>query len=294
MSGRARKTKKIVDIDSFNINSENGNSCEINYNEYVPPEDVILEVRTVSGMTFKNLLDTLKAVLSEANIIFTQQGLKLVVVDSKTRAVVHLLMEREYFEFYHCMEEKIIIGIDIDLLYRTIKTNKTNDLLCLSVNKNNRHILEISFENLQKGTKTSDQLSLKSLRETIITDKIKYPLPTEMDSMSFQNICKEMSSFGATLLKIEYKDNMLVFSNKDGEPKRKVSVRIKDNNSKKFPPQRGTFSLSFLKPFTKAASLSQKVKIYLKTNEPLTCEYSIDNLGTLKYLLSPEEDDEDE
>lgn len=290
MSTKGKKSKKnLVDLESLNISSTPNN-----FDDYVPPEDVILEVRTMSGITFKNLLDTLKAVLTEANIIFTQKGLKLVVVDPKKQAVVHLFMERESFQFYHCTEEKVVLGVDIDLLYRTIKTNKTNDLLCLSVNKNNSHVLEISFENTQKGTKTSDKLSLRSLRETVIVDHIKYPLPTEMDSVAFQNICREMCSFNATKLEIQYKDNMLYFSNTDGEPKRTVSLKIKDPSpkSKNLPPQRGIFSLQFLKPFTKASNLSQKVRIYLKTNEPLTCEYSVDHLGTLKYLLSSEEDDE--
>jgi proliferating cell nuclear antigen PCNA len=290
MSTKGKKGKKnLVDLESLNISSTPNN-----FDDYVPPEDVILEVRTMSGITFKNLLDTLKAVLTEANIIFTQKGLKLVVVDPKKQAVVHLFMERESFQFYHCTEEKVVLGVDIDLLYRTIKTNKTNDLLCLSVNRNNSHVLEISFENTQKGTKTSDKLSLRSLRETVIVDHIKYPLPTEIDSVAFQNICREMCSFNATKLEIQYKDNMLYFSNMDGEPKRTVSLNIKDLSpkSKTLPPQRGIFSLQFLKPFTKASNLSQKVRIYLKTNEPLTCEYSVDNLGTLKYLLSSEEDDE--
>lgn len=293
-SSKPKKSKKaapVVDLDALNISSSPSG-----FEDYTPPDNIILEVRTMSGITFKNLLDTLKAVLTEANIIFTQKGLKLVVVDPKRHAVVHLFMERESFQFYHCKEEKVVVGVDIDLLYRTVKTNKTNDLLCLSVDKNNRHVLEISFENSQKGTKTSDKLSLRSLRETVIVEQIKYPLPTEMDSVAFQNICREMCSFNATKLEILYKDNMMYFSNIDGEPKRTVSLKIKDPSpkSKSLPPQRGIFSLQFLKPFTKASNLSQKVRLYLKTNEPLTCEYSVDHLGTLKYLLSPEPEDEED
>jgi proliferating cell nuclear antigen len=265
--------------------------------EYVPDDDIILEVRTLSGVIFKNLLDTLKAVLTEANIIFTKKGLKLVVIDAKKHAVVHLFMdsESESFQLYHCTEEKVVLGIDIELFYKTIKTNKTNDLLCLILRKSNKRHLEISFENIQKGTKTVDKLPLRSLQETIITEQIKYPVPTEMDSLCFQNTCREMASFGATLLQIESRDNKLIFSNKDGEPKRVVSVSIKDSKGgKNTVPQKGIFLLSFLKPFAKATNLSTKVKIYLKSHNPLTMEYTIENLGTLKYLLAPEDDDDDD
>lgn len=293
----SRKNKKqvLLDIDSLNISNTDVDDVK----ECLPSEFNVLEVRTVSGSTFKNLLDTLKAVLTEANFIFTEKGLKVISVDTKKHAVVHLFMEANSFDFYYCGEKKVMIGIDIELLHRTIKSNKNNDMMCLCVKKDNRHVLDILFENAQKGTKILDQLSLKSIRETVITEQIKYPLPTELDSICFQNICREMSSFGATLVKIETVDNELIFSNKDGEPKRRVSVQIKDTghtnqNSKKTVSQKGVFLLNYLKPFTKAANLSQKVRIYLKSNEPLTCEYSVDNLGVLKYLLSPEEQEDDE
>ena len=282
--------KNMIDLDSVNV--------PVSTSVYIPPDDVILEVRTLSGSTFKNLFETLKAVLTEANIVFTQKGLKLVVVDQNTQALVHLFMERESFQFYHCKDEKVVLGLDIDILYRTIKTNKNNDLLCFTVNKNNPHKLILSFENTIKGTKTSDTLNLRSLLERSINEQITYPLPTEIDSLTFQNICREMCSFNATLLQIQYKDNTLCFENIDGEPIRTVTLCIKDSNPQKkmkdLAPQKGIFSLGFLKPFTKAANLSQKVRIYLKNNEPLICEYSVDNLGTLKYLLSPCDDVEEE
>ncbi len=270
-----------------------GSNGGSNLREYIPDANHILEVRTISGNTFKNLLDTLKAVLNEANIVFSDEGLKLRAVDSERHALVDLFMHASSFEFYHCKERQVL-GVDIDILQKTIKTNKLNDLMCFIRNKNDPHVLEVSFENFQNGTKVSDWIKLMNLPEYNITDELKYRAPPEMDSHSFQNICREMASFHATLLEIQSVGDELIFMNKDGMTRRRVVVRIstgEDAESSHQPREdaRGVFLLKFLKSFAKAASLSPRVRIYLKTDSPLICEYDVANLGKLKYLLGSEE-----
>jgi len=282
-----------------------------NFKEYVPDENHLLEVRTHAGNTFKNLLDTLKAVLNDANIVFTEKGLKLASVDTNKHALVHLFMEASSFEFYHCTQ-KLVLGIDIEIFHKTIKTNKLNDMMCFIVRKDNPGFLEVSFENYLKGTRVSDTIKLLSLKEYNIKDKIEYKMPPEMDSQSFQNICREMASFQADLLEIKSVGDDLIFSNLNGTTKRQVVVRVgnpdevnqtpsaaynsnatrwssRTTSTSKGEDARGVFLLKFLKSFAKAASLSPRVRIYLKNDSPLICEYSVAGLGTLKYVLSCED-----
>lgn len=283
-------TPAVVSPSSGITTGGNGGS---NLREYVPDENHILEVRTISGNTFKNLLDTLKAVLNEANIVFSEEGLKLRAVDSERHALVDLFMHAQSFEFYHCKERQVL-GVDIDILQKTIKTNKLNDLMCFIRHKDDPHVLEVSFENFQNGTKVSDRIKLLNLPDYNITDELTYRPPPEMDSHSFQNICREMASFHATMLEIQSVGDELIFTNKDGMTRRRVVVRIstgEDSDTNRQPREdaRGVFLLKFLKSFAKAASLSPRVRIYLKTDQPLICEYDVANLGKLKYLLSSEE-----
>lgn len=260
-----------------------------NLREYVPDKNHILEVRTISGNTFKNLLDTLKAVLNEANIVFSEEGLKLRAVDSERHALVDLFMQASSFEFYHCKERQVL-GIDIDILQKTIKTNKLNDIMCFVRHQDDPHVLEVSFENFQNNTKVSDRIKLMNLPEYRITDELKYTTASEMDSHGFQNICREMAGFHATLLEIQSVGDELIFMNKDGMTRRRVVVKVAPSEDGQ-PTQeaRGVFLLKFLKSFAKAASLTPRVRIYLKTDSPLICEYQVANLGTLKYLLGSEE-----
>jgi len=289
-----KKTKKQIQTElEYSLKNQ---SDEVD-KAYVPHEDHILEIHTLHGTIFKNLFDGLKTTLTEANLIFTKKGIKLTTADNDMNVLVHLFMFAESFDFYFCQDDEFIAGIDIELIHRTMKANKSNDLMCFIVHKDRKKDLDISFESFQKGTKVRDQISLRDLPQCKFVDSIDYPRNSpEMDASVFQTICREMSSFGATLLEIETSGNELIFRNINGDNRRTVRIQMDPNNdnSEKFSggSQKGTFLLPYLKAFSKSANVSNRVKLFLKTDFPLTLEYSVGNhLGTLRYLLSPEDTD---
>lgn len=279
---------------------------------YVPNPDNVLDIKTQHGIIFKNLFDALKASITEANLVFTKKGLKLTTADTNMTVLVHLFMYVDSFEHYFLVEDEFIAGIDIELVHRTMKANKSNNSMCFVVNKDSKKTLSITFENEQKRTKVCDEIPLRDLQQGKYVDTLQYPKNSpEIDASTFQNICKEMVSFNATLLEIKIINDELIFTNLNGEAKREVRIKIEDDNSgngnntencQSIVPksstntfERGVFLLAYLKPFSKAASISNRVKLFLKTNFPLTLEYSIGNhLGTLKYLLTPEGDNDEQ
>lgn len=267
--------------------------------EYKPDDNIILEVQTTAGNAFRNLFDTLKQVLNEANIIFSDKGLKLAAIDTNKHCLVHLFMEAKSFELYHCTQ-RLVLGIDIEQLHKTIKSNKHNDLMRFVVREDNPSYLEISFENSTKKTKISDNIKLLSLKEYNIAEEIKFQYAAEMDSQDFQNICTQMANIHTTKLEIRVSGDQLIFRNIDGpSTKRTVRVTVSNEdangntiqNTLKNEESRGVFSLKFLKSFAKAANLSPTVKIHLQNDHPLICEYSVSGLGSLKYVLSGDEDE---
>ena len=306
-----RKSKKVEKAEAaaaIAAHLEIGQEAATLNLKFVPNKDNLLELRTLAGQAFKNLLDTLKAVLNEANLVFTKDGLKLLAIDSKKIALVHLFIEASSFEYYHC-ENKVLLGVDIDLLQKIIKCNKQNDLMCFVVTSANMNQLEISFENFQSGTRTSDTITLLTLPEFSVKDYLKYQgAPAEMSSQLFQHICREMATFQSSIVEIISTYDSLIFRNLDGISKRIVSVKIQNDPSAPNPSMyqqidnntlkemsgtnsilcKGVFHLKFLKSFAKAANLSPRVRIYLGNDQPITCEYSISGLGTLKYCLGSE------
>ena len=68
------------------------------------------------------------------------------------------------------------------------------------------------------------------------------------------------------------------------------SVTINETNDKKSDTSnenRGLYNIKYIQLFTKSTNLCGTVKIYLKTNYPLTILYNVANLGILKYCLAP-------
>lgn len=269
------------------------------YEHHTPNPDHLLELWSISGTTFKSLLESLKAILNEANLVFTEKGLKLATVDTKQVALVHLFMDADAFEYYRCTE-KLVCGVDVDLLYKTIKSNTTSDLMSMVIHKDERDILQITFENKQKGEKTTDKINLMSLPEYRIEDFIEYDNASLMCSHRFQKICRDMWTSATTLMEIEIVGDKIIFQSLDGITKRKVEIekRLEDNTVAnantvaKYASSKGTFFLWYLKSFAKASNLSTTLILYLNTNSPLVLEFSIPSFGTLKFALasvSPEE-----
>ena len=58
-------------------------------------------------------------------------------------------------------------------------------------------------------------------------------------------------------------------------------------------PSSLTVGLKFLNNFTKAAALSGEVEIQMQDDLPLLVDYSLGDLGNLRFYLAPKGDDED-
>lgn len=260
------------------------------------PDDLdnILEVKTISGSMFKILLESLKAVLNDANLVFSKKGLSMTTIDTNRKAVVHLSMDASSFEKYYC-REKITLGVDINLLHKLIKTNKMNDTLCFMYKESQRDKLIICFKNEEKCSKVVHELPLKSLEEYQVKEKLVFSMPPlEINSIDFQNICRDMASLQTTRMEIQIVGDEISFISKDGQTRPRQTLRIQSqgnlDNPTTYEIARGIFDLKFLQSFAKATNLSPRVKLYLQSGSFILIEYNLNaNMGVLKYMLSPEE-----
>lgn len=75
---------------------------------------VTLCMRTLQSAQWRTLSDSLKDVISETQVTFNAEGLKLVALDASHVALIHL---QATSEFYYCRKE-ITIGLNLTALYR--------------------------------------------------------------------------------------------------------------------------------------------------------------------------------
>ena len=250
----------------------------------------ILELQTVQASSFRILIEALKEILTDANFEFDENGLKLVSMDSSHTVLVHLRLNADNFETYHC-KNKIVIGINLINFYKLMKVMGNNDTLKLFIVEDNSSILNITIENSEKNSITKYKLNLMDLEE----ENIDVPPPSfesviTMPSVDFQKICRDMNNL-AEEIEIKSVGNQLIFGCKGQFAEQETLVGsstqgltfIQDNDK----IVQGVYDLKNLILFSKCTNLCNSVELYLKNDFPLIIKYTIASLGEIKLCLAP-------
>lgn len=265
-------------------------------------DNYYLRIRTIQTSAVRILVEALKEILTDTNIIFDDTGIKIITTDSTKTVLIHMKLEKDKFEEYHC-EKRMVCGISMLNLHKLIKTISNNDTLSLFIKKDNTNRLGIRINNSDKKTQTTYELNLLDIPD----DGLEIP-PVEFDteltfpSNDFQKIIRDMINIGE-IIEIESQpkkilkltcngdfatqetllgesdtnsDNCIIFNNK------------KNTNSKLI---QGRFSLKYLTLFTKCTNLCNQIQLYIKNDYPLIIQYTVASLGTIKLCLAPNVED---
>lgn len=251
-----------------------------------------LEIKTVQSAAFRVLTEALKEILTDANFEIDSTGIKVMAMDSSHTVLVHLKLNADNFEYYHC-EEKKILGINMLNFFKLIKTMGNSDTLSLFLERDNESLLGIKIDNSDKNTTTKYSLNLMDLHE----DNIQIP-PAAFDSVitmpsvDFQKICRDMHNL-ADNLEIKSTEKQLIFSCKGHFASQETSIGetnsglsfVKNENPDEIV--QGIFALKHLVLFSKCTNLCNSIELYLKNDYPLILKYSVASLGDIKLCLAP-------
>ena len=257
-------------------------------------ENFIFNIKTVQTGAIRILIESLKEILTDANFIIDENGVKLVAMDSTHTVLIHMKLLQEKFEFFHC-EKKINIGLNTSNFFKLIKTMSNNDTLTLFVSEQDQNRLGIKIENCEKNSLTNFKINLLDLNEEGITiPPAEFESVITMPSSDFQKICRDMSAL-SDILEIKSVDNLLLLSCKGdfctqetrlGQTNNGMSF-VKNNSPNEIV--QGYFALKHLVLFTKCTNLCNSIELYLKNNYPLIIQYSVASLGIIKLCLAPKE-----
>lgn len=260
-------------------------------------DNMILEIKTVQSAAFRVLTEALKEILTDANFEFDEHGMKIMAMDSSHTVLVHLKLNAENFEYYHC-KNKRILGINMLNLFKLIKTMGNNDALTLYLEEGNESKLGIKIENSEKNTITKYMLNLMDLHE----DNIQIPPAVfdsviTMPSVDFQKICRDMHNL-AENIEIKSLENQLIFSCSGQFASQETSIG-ETNSGLSFVQNQnpdeivqGVFALKHLVLFSKCTNLCNNIELYLKNDYPLILKYQVASLGNIKLCLAPKCDNE--
>ena len=80
-------------------------------------EKYIMNIKTVQSSAFRVLIEALKEILTDTNLTFDKDGIKLIATDNSKIVLIHMKLNSENFEQYYC-KDKVTIGINVLMLFK--------------------------------------------------------------------------------------------------------------------------------------------------------------------------------
>ena len=255
-----------------------------------------LRIRTIQTSAFRILVEALKEILTDTNIIFDETGIKIITTDSTKTVLIHMKLEHNNFEEYYC-EKKMVCGISMLNLHKLIKTVSNTDTLTLFIKKSNTNRLGIRINNAEKKTQTTYELNLLDIPdEKLEIPPVSFDTELTFPSSDFQKIIRDMINIGE-VIDIESQPKKILKLSCSGDFASQETLLTESNeensdnciifNNKNSELIQGRFSLKYLILFTKCTNLCNQIQIYMKNDYPLIIQYSVASLGTIKLCLAP-------
>ena len=254
----------------------------------------ILELKTVQSSIFRILIESLKEILPDTNIEFSPKGIRIITMDSSHTVLVHLRLDGSQFEQYVCAE-KLVVGVNMQNLFRLIKTMGNNETLMLYIEQSDPSRLGIRIENGEKNTVTNFKLNLLDLDEEVIeVPPAKFSSVISIPSSDFQKICRDMNNL-SSLIEIKSLNSQLIFTCQGDFAQQETVMGESVNTSginfvekqNEFDIIQGVFSLKHLVLFTKCTNLCNSIQMFLQNDYPLIIAYQVGSLGEIKFCLAP-------
>lgn len=252
----------------------------------------IFNIKTVQSGAFRVLIESLKEILTDTNIIFDPSGIKLIATDTSQIVLIHMKLNSENFEHFYC-EKKTVIGVNMMNMFKLIKAMNNNDTLTLFIEKENPNKLGIKINNVEKNIQTLFKMNLLDISDDEISiPPAKFETELTLPSSDFQKIIRDMTNIGENI-EIKSVGATLIF-NCDGDFANQETILSETQDGLSFSksngpelPIQGVFSLKYLLLFTKCTNLCNLIHMYIKNDYPLVIRYDVANLGNIKLCLSP-------
>ena len=238
----------------------------------------ILELKTIQSNAIRTLIEVLKDVLNDVNILFDRSGIKIMAMDGNHVALIHMKLHAEKFEKYVC-NDKINVGVSMTAWYKLMKTVNNSDIVSMFIDSENTNELGITIENADKNSCTTFMLKLLDVDDEILhIPDVEINCVVTMPSNDFQKMCRDMSNIAETVELTSNSDGLLFKCNGDfarqetliGETTHGLIFNKKDDEI-----ITGKFALKYINLFTKSTNLCNTIELYLKPDYPLILKYNV-------------------
>ncbi|KAK8715835.1 hypothetical protein V6N13_043161 [Hibiscus sabdariffa] len=250
----------------------------------------MFEFRLRRASLLKKVLQSIKDLVINANFDCSATGFSLLALDSNNIAVVALLLRSDGFEYYRC-DRNISLGMNLANMATMLRGAFDDDIVTVKAD-DGAATVTFTFDSPSQDKISDYEMGLMEIE----SERLEIP---ETEHKAIVIGCQHLIVITVT------KDELQFFTNGDiGTAKitcRKTTpALLKEEEAISIEmekPISQTFGLRYLTLFTKATPLSKQVTISMLPESPIAVEYTMENMGYIRFYLAPrpvEEEEEEE
>lgn len=258
----------------------------------------------INTSLLKNILETLNALIEDANFIFDENGLKITAMDGAHIAMVHLELPKAFFKSYSLIKEEKL-GIVISQFHKFMKRATVKDKTILNFDKGNK--LKIIFEG---KTKRIFSLPLQDIEEEDFKiPKFDHNSITTVSSDIIATLISDAEIISSEIKFIASQDKFMAEATSEKgdlltEITKENDESLLDSKIKK--ESKSVYTVEYLSNIIKAKNISKKMILSFSTDMPLEAEFSIikeekkekqENSaprGKIVFFIAPKVEEEEE
>jgi len=263
----------------------------------------MFEARLVQRNLFKKVLESLVGLLNDdATLHCSDAGIMLQAMDPWKVSLISVHLHADGFTNYQC-DKALIMGTNLHTMSQILRCAADDETITLKAG-DTADVVTFVFESLNKNKVSEYEIyPLNLYQEHIRMCETDYTAVIKMPSGEFERVVRDFSQCDEAMVIACTRDgvkfsstsdtgtwNIMIAKTANVEEEEAVIIEMQE-------PITLSFSCKYLHMFTKASVLGGQVSLSIAPDTPLVVEYSIGEIGHVKYYLAPKvewEDMEDE
>lgn len=251
-------------------------------------EEFVMRMQSSQAMQFKSLFDVLKDLLTDVNLRFDPDGIKVISLDPGKIGMIHLSIFK--VEKYVC-ESTFYVGVNIGYIYRLMRTVSTGHYLEWRIRRDQPKVFELLLVNPERRNHAVHRVKILDLDiEEINVPHVEFDCVLTMPSTDLQRYIKELSHVSNTIT-IRGSGKMLQFiaSGDMGETVLDICPTPsglkwihKDEHSETFE---GTYFIKYIERFSRG-QVDSYVELFFRQDYPLIMRYQM-TIGSIRFCCAP-------
>lgn len=258
---------------------------------------LLFRADSTEAYAFKVLVDVLNSTVKIGCFSIRKDGIYLKMMDQLQKILVDMKLDASSFNLYHydSSKEAINIGINLNHLFKMLKTIKKRDTFSIYILKEDDDNICIKVYPKDMSKVITSKIMCQSIENLDIEIPQKYTQSILVNSNEFCKTMKDMLQVSPFVLIRAQKYFIKFYSDIDTILSREVILGTYDERFDEKPYlYEEAFDNELLLKIIKLSGLSQYMNIEYEPDHPLNLKSKIGNIGTISIYLKSKKQLEEE